>query len=202
MEKSEHINELAAALSKLQGEVVDAHKNKKGYGYNYAELSGVLDILRPLLSKYGIAVVQLPGFDQEKVRLETVFIHSSGQWISSTIEMGVEKGKGMSLAQSIGSVITYARRYGLAAMGGITQTDNDAAVDKEEIDKKIEKIDLDHKIDLQDKINELGDPKTHDNFLKHYGIKSLEDLPKDKYEEAAIFLSRKLYAKKVSRSAA
>jgi len=49
-------------------------------------------------------------------------IHTSGEWISSTIWM---TPKDMT-PQSVGSTITYARRYGLAAMVGIYQTDDDA----------------------------------------------------------------------------
>ncbi len=58
--------------------------------------------------------------------------------------MGVTASRGMSEAQAAGSVITYMRRYSLAAVLGITQTDNDAAVKEPEItpatDKQFEII--------------------------------------------------------------
>lgn len=128
MNKSDEINELASSLSKVQGEIHNAFKDKSGYGYKYVDLASMLDIARPVLSKHGLALSQLCGSANELATVETVLMHQSGQWISSTIEMGVERAKGMSLAQSVGSVITYARRYALAAIVGIAQTDDDASL--------------------------------------------------------------------------
>jgi hypothetical protein len=129
MRKSETIEKLAAALSKLQGKITDVSKDKKGYGYNYADLSQVLDIARPLLSENGLSVTQLLYSKGERMGVETCLMHESGQWVSSRASMMVERGKGMSLAQSAGSVVTYLRRYALAALIGICQTDNDARVE-------------------------------------------------------------------------
>ncbi len=128
MNKSDEINELAKSLSKVQGEIHNAFKDKSGYGYKYVDLASILDITRPLLSKHGLSVTQLCGSANDMATVETVLMHESGQWLSSTIEMSVERGKGMSLAQSVGSVITYARRYALAAIVGIAQTDDDASL--------------------------------------------------------------------------
>lgn len=133
MNKSESINELALALSKLQGEVTDAHKGKKGYGYNYADLGSVLEISRPLLVKHGLAVTQLCGTEGDKITVETVLMHSSGQWISSVLAFASQAAKGMTAAQAAGSVITYMRRYALTAALGITQTDDDGACREEPV---------------------------------------------------------------------
>lgn len=130
MNKSESIGALSLALSKLQGEIQNLHKDKQGYGYKYTELASVLDVARPLCAKYELAVAQLCTNLNEQVGVETVLTHSSGEWISSTLYMSVEAGKGVSLAQSAGKVITYARRYSLAAILGVAQTDNDAAIER------------------------------------------------------------------------
>lgn len=130
MDKSEDIKELASALSSLQGEVKDVNKDKKGYGYQYADLSQILEIARPLLAKHGLALSQFPGSAGEKVTIDSILMHKSGQWISGVIEMQAEQGKGMSKAQSVGSVITYARRYAAAAILGIAQTDDDASINQ------------------------------------------------------------------------
>ena len=50
-----------------------------------------------------------------------MLLHESGQWIKSRLKMPVEK----ITAQSIGSTITYGRRYGLSAITGIAQYDDD-----------------------------------------------------------------------------
>ena len=128
MNQSQEIDKLAEALSLFLGEVQDAHRNQKAHNYNYADLSQILDICRPLLCKYKLSVAQLPvECSGELVKLQTKLMHISGQWLESEIALPVDFGRGMSKAQSIGSVITYARRYALAAMLGIAQTDDDAA---------------------------------------------------------------------------
>ena len=128
MKQSESIAALAASLSALQGELSHVGKNSHGYGYDYADLAAVLDVARPLLAKHGLALAQYPAeSDGDCVALESILMHSSGEWISSRYTMTVEQGKGMSKAQAVGSVITYARRYALTAILGIAQTDNDAA---------------------------------------------------------------------------
>jgi hypothetical protein len=63
-------------------------------------------------------------------------MHESGEWYSGECVMPVEPSKGMSLAQSYGSVLTYLRRYSAAAVAGITQEDNDAQVQRQEKTKQ------------------------------------------------------------------
>ena len=128
MNKSETIGTLALALSKLQGEVQNLYKDKQGYGYKYADLASILDVTRPLCAKYELAVPQLCGTDAVGVTIETVLLHSGGEWLSSTLSLPISVGKGMSQAQAIGSCISYGRRYALAALLGIAQTDNDASL--------------------------------------------------------------------------
>ena len=137
MNKSESIAALATALSKAQGEIVDAVKDKAAHKYKYADLGQILNIVRPLFSKHGLSFTQLPtkyvadnGLNY--VALETVLMHESGEWLSSDFVMPVEVSKGMSMGQCYGSVLTYQRRYALAALAGITQEDNDAHVQREE----------------------------------------------------------------------
>ena len=130
MNKSESIGNLAAALSKLQNEIQNVYADTQGYGYKYAELSSILDEAKPLLGKHELAVTQLTVNDPANpsvVGVEGVLMHSSGEWISNALFMPVEQKKGLSLAQCSGVVITYIRRYQLAALLGIAQTDTDAS---------------------------------------------------------------------------
>lgn len=140
MKHSEQINELSKALSGFQSEVVDADKDKKGYGYNYADLSQILSIIRPLLGKHGLSFMQHASNLDDKIVVETIVMHSSGQWISSELAMQLAQGKGMNSAQAVGSVITYGRRYALTAMFGITQHDDDASQKLEVGKPKLEAV--------------------------------------------------------------
>lgn len=127
---SDKIGELAKALTQIQAEVTNTKKDAKGYGYKYTELSGVLDEVRPLCAKYGIGITQLctsENLDSSSVAVTTMLLHSSGEYIGDTLSLPVTLAKGLSHAQCVGMVITYARRYALAAILGITQTDDDGS---------------------------------------------------------------------------
>ena len=126
MEMSESLTELGVALSKFQGEVNNVSKDKSGYGYKYADLAQILDVVRPLLAKHGLSVVQMPGKSDSGVTVSTMVLHSSGQWVKSETQLPMDTAAKMSAAQAAGSVITYARRYALAAALGIAQEDDDA----------------------------------------------------------------------------
>ena len=122
--KSEQINEIAMALCDMQGELHDTKKESQAYNYKYSDLSQILTYIRPLMSKNGLSVTQLVnGEASGSIGVETILMHKSGQWISTSAFMGVQ---GQNLAQEAGKVSTYLRRYQLAGIIGLTQTDNDA----------------------------------------------------------------------------
>ena len=126
METSTEINELAAALAKAQGEIENAGKNAKNphFKSTYADLSEVLNVARPVLSKHGLSIVQMPvSSDDSKIGVITRLMHSSGQYIQSSLDIKVG---GNNPAHAAGSAITYLRRYSAAAFVGIAQEDKDA----------------------------------------------------------------------------
>ena len=125
MEKSEQINELAAAMAKAQAEIADPKKSSDNPFFNskYADLATVLAAVRGPFSKNGLAITQPPGETKDgMVYVTTMITHSSGQWIASTMSLPLG---GKKDAQAAGSAITYARRYMLAAMAGVAQEDDD-----------------------------------------------------------------------------
>ena len=123
MEHSEQINEIGAALAKAQGAIENATKDKANpfFKSTYADLAGVWDACRAALSANGLSVVQTPEQSDKGVAVSTMLLHSSGQWIKGSYLMPVSKFD----AQSVGSAITYARRYALAAMVGVAPEDDD-----------------------------------------------------------------------------
>ena len=133
MKTSDTITDIAQALCKFQSEVKDAYKGAQGHNYRYADLGTILQLVRPLMGKHGLSVVQMPTGDTLNMGVSTRLMHMSGEWLEDTLYMGVTASRGMSEAQAAGSVITYMRRYALAAALGITQTDDDAAVKEPEI---------------------------------------------------------------------
>jgi hypothetical protein len=128
MRQSDNINELAAALSSFQGEVKDISKDSQGYGYKYADLSAVFEIVRPLLLKHGLSIAQPVGGSDNRIELTTVLMHKSGQFISSAISIPVDlTNKKMNALQAAGSTITYMRRYCVCSILGLATTDDDGA---------------------------------------------------------------------------
>lgn len=123
MRQSEQINDLAAALAKAQGAMDHASKDRTNPAFKsrYADLASVVDACRPALSSNGIAVVQPARLVGGAVEVDTVLVHQTGQWIAETLCANVPDTK----AQTIGSAITYLRRYGLSSMVGVAPDDDD-----------------------------------------------------------------------------
>ena len=136
MEQSTEIGALAEALAKAQGKITGALKDSANpfFKSKYADLASVWDACREQLAANGLAVVQVNGNEAERVTVTTTLIHSSGQWVRGSCSAKPAKDD----AQGIGSVITYLRRYGLAAIVGVAQVDDDgeAAVGRKETDKQ------------------------------------------------------------------
>lgn len=130
MQHSESLKELAEALSLAQAEMPAAKmtstnpflKNK------YADLGSVIDAARPVLAKYGLSISQLLASEGDRVGVETVVMHKSGQWISNVVFMDTGEHKGISDAQGAGIVFTYLRRYAFAAaLAMYADEDNDGS---------------------------------------------------------------------------
>jgi len=124
MIKSDTINELATALSKAQSEIIGAVKDSTNpfFKSDYADLASVWEAIRKPLTNHGMSITQLCGEDELGKYLETVILHSSGQWIGSKLYYKPVKDD----PQGNGSALTYARRYALAAIAGVSQIDDDA----------------------------------------------------------------------------
>jgi len=120
---STDINEIASALAKAQGAMDNASKDRSNPAFKskYADLASVRDATSGPLSANGIAVLQAAATTAEGVTVETRFVHTSGQWFACTVG-AVPKAYD---PQSIGSAITYLRRYGLMSMAGIAPEDDD-----------------------------------------------------------------------------
>lgn len=123
MNCSESLNDIAAALAKAQPKIKTALKGAENpfFKSTYADLPAVMDACRDALNEQGIAVVQLTDFDADGVWLDTMLVHASGQWMSGRYPVRPVKND----PQGVGSAITYARRYALAAAAGVVAATED-----------------------------------------------------------------------------
>lgn len=115
--------ELAAALVALGAEIENVTKDRANpfYKSTYATLGAIIDASRPLLAKHGLVVSQTTGVTDGTLLVRTMVIHKSGQFIDGFYPLKPVKDD----PQGYGSAMTYARRYCMAAILGITQEDDD-----------------------------------------------------------------------------
>lgn len=127
MMHSEQIGDIAQALSKAQAEIKGASKDALNphFKSKYANLESVWDACREPLSKNGLSIIQTIHREPEELILKTILAHCSGQWFVSCIPILASLGTGRQDMQALGSAITYARRYGLAAIVGVSPSDDD-----------------------------------------------------------------------------
>jgi hypothetical protein len=132
---SDSIGNISGALAKAQAELTNPEKSlvatirspfprEADRIFRYAPLSSGLDIIRKSLGRHEIATIQSTGIDKEAglLRLTTILAHSSGEWISS--DWPVCQITDIASAQRMGAALTYARRYALFTLVGITGEDD------------------------------------------------------------------------------
>ena len=128
MMQSESIGKLAEALSKAQGVIEGAKKDSDNLYFKnkYADLASVWDAIRKPLADNGLAVIQTGVYVPEHpdmVAIETMIVHASGQWKKGLMTAKPVKPD----PQSLGSCVTYLRRYSLLAIAGVCPEDDDGA---------------------------------------------------------------------------
>ena len=122
--QSESINELAAALSKAQGEFAAIPKTETNpfFKSKYAGLPDVIGAASKTLAANGLSVSQfITRDDLGSEVLKTYLLHSSGQYIEH--DMSLHLGKLDSQGQ--GSAVTYARRYSYMSVLGLVADEDD-----------------------------------------------------------------------------
>ncbi|WP_336488331.1 ERF family protein [Methylobacterium nigriterrae] len=124
IEHSASIAALSKAIHAAQGVLTGVVKDSKNphFKNRYASLEAVLDTARPALQANGLSVTQAPGALVEgSIEITTMLMHTSGEWMRSTLHMPVVKRD----PQGVGSAITYGLRYALMAALGVPPTDDD-----------------------------------------------------------------------------
>ncbi len=194
MNQSEQINELALALSKVQGSISPAKKdsNNPFFKSKYADLTSVWDSCRQQLSLNQIAVVQTLDDTETHLVIVTTLMHSSGQWIKSKMMMEkviadkVTKTDRKMNAQEIGASTTYLRRFSLAAIVGVCTEDDDGNSISGNSNKKIDaKMNEYQANELTYLLSRCGNDykNTFYNHIKHsFNADSFFDVPSELFQ--------------------
>jgi hypothetical protein len=124
--QSDTIAQLAAALAGAQAEMRSIAKDRTNphFKNRYATLDAIMDTVRPVLAAHGLSVVQGVGETEGEARgvtVETMLLHKSGEWVGSSVFMPLAKAD----PQSVGSAMTYGRRYGVSALLALATDEDD-----------------------------------------------------------------------------
>lgn len=129
--QSATIGKLTEALSKFQGSVQQPKLNKSvtvktngggSYKFQYADLGACVAAAAPKLQENGLAVFQTI----QGQSLVTTLSHTSGEFINSQMPLNQQTLFSTSF-QSIGSMITYMKRYAYCAILGLVADEDDDA---------------------------------------------------------------------------
>jgi len=112
---------LAAVGASLAAVARDSAVDTGRYKHRFASLNAILETCKPVLSKHGLAILQMPACSDGVVTVTTMVTHTDGGYISTDLSVPVGKAD----AQAIGSAITYARRYALRSILAIGEDDED-----------------------------------------------------------------------------
>lgn len=128
MQQTENIADLAVAFIAAQQKFKPAVKDSTNPAFKskYVDLAGAIEAVQEALNENGLCVIQGATGSPEAatVSVTTRLLHKSGQWIEETMTLPAV-GRDGPTAQSFGSGLTYARRYGLMALVGIAPEDDD-----------------------------------------------------------------------------
>jgi hypothetical protein len=116
----------ASALLAAQQQITEVEKGADNpyFKSKYADLSSVIDAVKPALNKNGIVFLQFPATApfENYLALTTVLIYApTGEMLQETANTPLAK----SDPQGFGSAVTYLRRYGLQSIVGLKAVDDD-----------------------------------------------------------------------------
>lgn len=118
MQRSESITELAKAMAKFQEELEQPEKSADNpfFRSKYVPLPAVISVIKKHAHKHGLSYMQMPITNEKGIGVETIVMHSSGEYIQfDPFFLPMDK----QTAQGAGSSTTYAKRYALSAAFGI-----------------------------------------------------------------------------------
>lgn len=179
MRTSENVTEIFKALGIAQAAFTTVAKENENpfFKSKYADFTSIVEMLRPILGKNGLSFVQMPSLEGERMVLVTRICHQSGQWIESSCPIKTQKED----PQSLGSAVTYFRRYALSATLGIATGEGDDDAERG-MNRGEERPSTDsiRKLLLGFEKLGVGSAKILD---KYSSLKSIEDMTYDIYED-------------------
>lgn len=109
------------AMAEMQAEIpsiLERGKADRGRAgsLSYAKLEDILDVVRPILHKFGFAISYDIENTSESVRATGTLFHRAGHSIKTSMILPADTSAGKNSLQAIGSSTSYAKRYVLNAL--------------------------------------------------------------------------------------
>tara|TARA_R110000803_G_scaffold53040_4_gene108933 strand:- start:2632 stop:3054 length:423 start_codon:yes stop_codon:yes gene_type:complete len=117
-------NKIAKAFLQAQKEFAPALKTSTNphFKSKYVDLSGAIEAIIDALHNHGISLIQKTHDVEHGVKVETIFLHESGESISGgMLSMPTDKAN----CHGTMAALTYARRGSLMAAAGLAPEDDD-----------------------------------------------------------------------------
>ena len=154
---------LCDKLIDIQRQLKSAKDLKNSYGkYNYRNVEGILDALKPLLSVVQASVTMSDSIERVGDRnyvKATVCLADGSDSICSTAYAWEEARKGMSADQCTGSASSYSRKYALSGLFLVSENSVDAdTLDNSKV-KYTSTADIERAIKTLDEHFEKGNTK-------------------------------------------
>lgn len=179
---------MAAAFAEIEGATKSA--NNPHFKTKYADLTSVIEAIKPALVANGLFFTQNPRPHEKGVEIETILHHAGGETFSlGSLFVPADKNN----AQGFGSALTYARRYALVTAFGVPVEDDDgnAASASAPRQQAAPKFITDEQ---WAELTALMQASKADvaGFCKAYKVESVKALPADAFAQAKAQLQRKL----------
>lgn len=142
-------------------------KGGGSFSYAYLTLEKLLEQTVPILNKHGLALLQYPCSEDGRYALKTELRHSSGDAVSTVFPLAVAAD---APSQTVGSALTYARRYSLLSMLGLSADEDDdghAAQEKPPVKEEDKPSQAQHAL-LAALLNELEEKKPREDTDRTY----------------------------------
>jgi hypothetical protein len=195
---SQETKELFSALCRAQAAIHHASKDSKNphFKSSYASLESAIDSCKPHLNSNNICLIQVPGAEGRLVWVDTMLVHTSGQFIQGRLTI---EAKG-SDAHSVGGTITYARRYSILAFMGMGAEDDDGNLASGKPSPPVPVVAKeDGKKELRERLGKLMEEKgwsadqVQTLMLKVFGVKASALLKVDDFKILINMLETKTY---------
>jgi len=159
--------EITAALCKFIQEVGTIKEESNAQYGKFADLSGVLSVVNPVLAKNGLVATNTTKIVEDKNILSVQLLHISGDSLPPS-EILLPKGIAKNELYSTGQALTYFKRYLLLGLLNLTAgiPDHDGQVyNLDEQDNKVTPITKHKPVGMP----QILDKDTRDHYLKKVG---------------------------------